>query len=117
MGLVSENLPKLEEKGFIKNQNVDKLINDIKSKNVFSDISSNSVSEVKEEPYSSNFDTSYHSYSQNNQMFSEPYANSSELENYTFLQNAHVFNPNLKNSRPSQNNEGNPYSYLGGKKI
>jgi hypothetical protein len=117
MGLVSENLPKLEEKGFIKNQNIDKLINDIKSKDVFSTIGSNSVSEVKNEPYNSNFDNNYHSYSQNNQMFSEPYANSSELENYTFLQNAHVFNPNLKNSRPAENNGGNPYSYLGGKKI
>ena len=35
MGLVSENLPKLEEKGFIKNRNIDNLINDIKNKNVF----------------------------------------------------------------------------------
>lgn len=117
MGIVSENLPKLEEKGFIKNQNIDRLINDIKSKDVFTDISSNSVSEVKEEPYSGNFDTNYHSYSQSNQMFSEPYANSAELENYTFLQNAHVFNPNFKSSRPSQKNDTNPYSYLGGKKI
>jgi len=114
MGLVSENLPKLEEKGFIKNKNIDRLINDIKNKDVFSDISSNTVSEVKNESYNSNYDNSYHSHSQNNKMFSEPYANSSELENYTFIQNAHVFNPNLKNSEPSGQN---PYSFLGGKKI
>lgn len=117
MGLVSENLPKLEEKGFIKNQNVDKLINSIKNKEVFSEIGTNKVNEVKEEPYNSNFDNSFHSYSQNNQMFSEPYANSSELENYTFLQNAHTFNPNFKNSSPNNKNGSNPYSYLGGKKI
>jgi hypothetical protein len=114
MGIVSDNLPKLEEKGFIKNKNIDNLINDIKNKDVFNKIGYNSVSEVKNEPYTSNFDTSYHSYSQNNQMFSEPYANSAEMENYTFLQNAHVFNPNFKNSRPSSEN---PYKYLGGKKI
>ena len=117
MGLVSENLPKLEEKGFIKNQNVDKLINSIKNKEVFSEIGNNKVNEVKEESYNSNFDNSFHSYSQNNQMFSEPYANSSELENYTFLQNAHTFNPNFKNSSPNNKNGSNPYSYLGGKKI
>ena len=113
MELVSENLPKLEEKGFIKNQNIDKLITDIKSKDVFS-INSNSVSKVKNEEYTGTYDNNYHSYSQNNQMFSEPYANSAEIENYTFLQNSHMFNPNLKTSKPQ---EENPYSFLGGKKI
>ena len=118
MSLVNENLPRLEEKGFIKNQNIDRIISDIKNKEVFN-IGTNTVLEVKNEKDDSYYDNSYHSNSQNNQMFSDPMANSMEIENYTFLQNAHMFNPNFKNSSPqnNQSTEANPYSYLGGKKI
>jgi hypothetical protein len=127
VNMASSNLPKLEDKGFIKDSNIDNILDEIQYSEIFKN---NKIEEpIVNEKYNNNnqsnnnqsnnnqsnnnqsnnnqlnnelyhnYDTSYHTHSQNSSSMIPPMPMARDLESYKFINNK------------------NPFNFLGGKSV